>query len=282
LVGGLKGVVVDVYAALTVDLVNGRWLRGGPLRFVHEALVSLGLGKARPGCFSSGAVFTHRERAGVRVSQLLRAPRRCRLLSPVGDAALVAPVYWELGAEDAASVARLGYRAVVYDLQGFLRLPGRGGLEAGWFLAEPVATYLAGAASAAGAVVVVKASLEDLGGCRRATGFVEREGCVLTLGPFGACLGLGDGRCLYCRPALPRPELPATGAGDVFGAVMAALLAQGTSLKEALCGAVRNTARYLVKRAGLSSIEAGAGALVKLLPCEYCCFSGLAAAAGGD
>jgi|GEM_PF-5618797 len=260
---------VVVFSASTLDLRGLGWERGGPYRFIREALLAAFPGVVvRRGCWSSGAVFSHQEQGGRRVSILLRRPVMCRFLPVGGDAAVISPVYWELGLEDAAAITRTGFRAVVYDLQGFLRVDS-GRVEAARYPGVAIAAYLASAVDGLHRLLF-KASIEDLGDPIAAHSFLEAGPgpAVVTMGPYGLCLSAG-GRCYHCEPAIGDPRLPSTGAGDVFSGIVAALLAQGVGVVEAVCKAVGLTENFLLKRAGRRAVSA-APRLRELPGCGGC------------
>jgi len=279
-----RSIVLVVYAADSIDIDGAGWSRGGPYRFIREAIVAVSRGaRVHRGCLSRhGAMFSHRELYGLRVSRLLRAPSRCLKRSSLGDAALVSPIYWELSVEDAAEVARSGYRVVVFDLQGFTRFSAGGLVVTLRYSLQQVQKYLESIASSATPGAVFKASLEDLGfDLYAAAQFLEgavRGLSVLTLGASGVCFSW-KGRCAQCRPFLGDASLPAIGAGDVFAAYLALLLAQGMEVDDAVCGAVHFTEVFLAKRAGRSRVI-GSPVFAELPGCESC-LSIVASSLGG-
>ena len=265
--------VVDVYAARTLDLWGDTWSQGGPFVFIREALIESGLARVRRGCLSTGAVFAHRELRGKRSSHILSAPSPCRGAG-MGDVAVVAPVFREMSVEYAKSIVRLGYRSVVFDLQGFLRTSAGGIVESLGFLADELSAYLEEGMHEG---IAIRASWEDLGGPSPFTRFMSRgRARVTTLGPWGAC-GRHRGQCIYCRPEPVLEDVPATGAGDVFNAFLAVSLAEGYRFMDALCRSVKLTARYLYKRAGLSFEPDTVGPF--FLPSCDCCLTVIASTA---
>lgn len=228
---------VAVYAAPSVDVVDGIERPGGPLFFVRMALEATGAGTAVAGWRGCRpARFLHRPGpGGGRESSLLEAPS-CDWGLPDADAAVVSPIACELGVEEAGWLAR-AYPLAVLDLQGFMRSCSPGRILALRGVAGAAAGELLGRG-----FTLAKLSLEDLGfNLLEAPGM---EGVVLTLGPRGLVARLREG-CLYCRP-LARAPGPGIGAGDMLLGLAAAALAEGKGAAEALCMAASGVACLLV------------------------------------
>jgi len=258
----LRRVRVAVYAAPTVDLIDGVKRPGGPLLYAREASRLLPWAEALPGCEARPAVFEHYVEGDKRSSRLIRPPGHCRPLTIDAEVGLIAPVADELSVDDTIRAALL-HSTIVLDLQGFARLALSDGTVSN---SGPVALSRASYVASASRLAAVKASDEDLGKGLTLPTPPKGVGLVVTMGRRGAVLLYG-GQCCWYRPGRGI-DADTIGAGDMFSFYLAAFLAAGRSIDEAVREAVTYTEKALARRIGL---RMEGGAEPRRLPgCGYC------------
>ena len=256
------------------DLMGGQVALGGPAAFAAQAAACMGIRTAvvtmAPASFELMAPLREHHKIWLRahpcagetifaldysgpqrqITLMQRAPTLLPVHIPARwrslPLAYVAPAIGECGADVLAS---LGALRVVVGAQGWLRATGRRGL-----LCPAVAPEMLDPPSNITAMVFSELDHPEAEALAQ---HVARRGVTvaLTRGRDGATL-LTHGATLHV-PALPSTEVDPTGAGDVFGVVLALALHRGWPLLHAAERAAGAAAR-VVEGPGLGNLAADA------------------------
>ncbi len=262
--------LLHVYSNLTFDKLNNNYLPGGPGYYVMRALSTLKAPIALEiiSCIPSSSSEPHpaeqyviqdckgREYTTFSITyhgdtRLLVLEKHCGNCCTIysGDAAIIAPVYWET-CSHLIDRAIVNYNYVLVDLQGFVRL-GRV-IENNPMLVSSILgdiirkyrhhnwTYSSGSNG-----VIIKASIEDLGASYAYHALKRGMVDVITLGETGSIV-VENYQFFFIRNYC-KAEWK-TGAGDIFSAaIILSLLSGAAGLPEAVVEATNATSSVLLE-----------------------------------